>query len=56
MNAEAHKFSEHCEIVLYGMLQRDYDLYRLKNNLPQQPVQFATKEEKDSIRETHADS
>ena len=52
MNAEAHKFSEHCEIALYGLKQSDYDLYRLKNNLPQQPVQFATKEEKEAIRES----
>ncbi len=50
MNTEVHKFSEHCELAIFGLLQSQYDLYRLKNNLPQQPVQFATKEEKEAIR------
>jgi hypothetical protein len=56
MITEAHKFSEHCDIIFYSMTQSEYDAYRLKNDLPQQPVQFATKEEKDAIRETHIDS
>lgn len=51
MNTEAIKFSEHCNEMFWGSTQAEYDAYRLKNDLPQQPVQFATKEEKEAIRD-----